>query len=137
MKRDQANKYPVEKKTSQENGKKKIIPVVSDSSESSPSPDEPSTPLDSPQPSSISSRFRMSQRSLQGNNDMASLGQKLKNSYSKYRVPSTAATGQLLVSNGFLILFMQALGKDPIANSAEEVQSSLYVAKGHHMVSLS
>lgn len=82
MKRDQTNKYPVEKKTSQENGKKKIIPVVSDSSESSPSPDEPSTPLDSPQPSSISSRFRMSQRSLQGNNDMASLGQKLKNSYS-------------------------------------------------------
>ena len=136
MKRDQTNKYPVEKKTSQENGKKKIIPVVSDSSESSPSPDEPSTPLDSPQPSSISSRFRMSQRSLQGNNDMASLGQKLKNSYSEYRVPCAAA-GQLLVSNGFLILLMQALGKDPIANSAEEVRSSQCVAKGHHMVSLS
>jgi Rab11 family-interacting protein 1/2/5 len=65
--------------------KKKIIPVVSDSSESSPSPEEPSTPVDSPQPSSISSRFRMSQRStvsLQGEDTMQSLGQKLKNSYS-------------------------------------------------------
>ena len=63
--------------------KKKIIPVVSDSSESSPSPEEPSTPVDSPQPSSISSR--MSQRSnisLQGDDNMQSLGQKLKNSYS-------------------------------------------------------
>jgi len=65
--------------------KKKIIPVVSDSSESSPSPEEPSTPIDSPQPSSISSRFRMSQRSIlstQGEDAMMSLGQKLKNSYS-------------------------------------------------------
>ena len=66
--------------------KKKIIPVVSDSSESSASPEEPSTPVDSPQPSSMSSRFRMSQRSnlsLQGDDNMQSLGQKLKNSYSK------------------------------------------------------
>ena len=66
--------------------KKKIIPVVSDSSESSPSPEEPSTPVDSPQPSSISSRFRMSQRSslsVQDEDNMQALGQKLKNSYSK------------------------------------------------------
>merc|ERR1719245_2289258 len=65
--------------------KKKIIPVVSDSSESSPSPEEPSSPTDSPQPSSISSRFRSSQRStvsMQEDATLHSLGQKLKNSYS-------------------------------------------------------
>ena len=73
-------------KTKEKTTKKKIIPVVSDSSESSPSPDEPSTPIDSPQPSSIYSRFRMSQRSslsLHDEDNMQSLGQKLKNSYSK------------------------------------------------------
>ena len=73
-------------KTKEKTTKKKIIPVVSDSSESSPSPDEPSTPVDSPQPSSISSRFRMSQRSrlsLQDEENMQYLGKKLKNSYSK------------------------------------------------------
>ena len=69
--------------------KKKIIPVVSDSSESSPSPEEPSTPVDSPKQSSISSRLRMSQRSnisLQGDDNMQSLGQKLKNSYSTWKL---------------------------------------------------
>ena len=67
--------------------KKKIIPVVSDSSDSSPSPEEPSTPVDSPTPSSISSRFRMSQGNGFGQQEEEnlnkSLGQKLKNSYSK------------------------------------------------------
>ena len=83
MKRDVS--YPDTQEKTQIVSKKKIIPVVSDSSESSPSPEEPSTPLDSPQPSSISSRFRMSQRSVlgtQSEDSMMSLGQKLKNSYS-------------------------------------------------------
>ena len=87
---NQAMKRDVSYQESQDKAKpvskKKIIPVVSDSSESSPSPEEPSTPIDSPQPSSISSRFRMSQRSIlstQGEDTMMSLGQKLKNSYSK------------------------------------------------------
>ena len=69
--------------------KKKIIPVVSDSSESSQSSEEPSTPLDSPQPSSISSRFRMSQRSnhsVQAADNIHTLGQKLKNSYSNSKL---------------------------------------------------
>jgi len=83
MKRDVS--YPESKDNAKLFTKKKIIPVVSDSSESSPSPEEPSTPIDSPQPSSISSRFRMSQRSVlstQGEDSMMSLGQKLRNSYS-------------------------------------------------------
>ena len=86
MKQDLTVKDSVKKNEPKEKiTKKKIIPVVSDSSESSPSP-EPSTPVDSPQPSSISSRFRMSQRSslsLHDEDNMQSLGQKLKNSYSK------------------------------------------------------
>jgi hypothetical protein len=72
--------------TKEKTTKKKIIPVVSDPSESSPSPEQPSTPVDSPQPSSISSRFRMSKRSSfsqQAEDNMQSLGQKLKNSYSE------------------------------------------------------
>ena len=87
MKHDSKIKASVKKEETKEKiTKKKIIPVVSDSSESSPSPDEPSTPIDSPQPSSISSGFRMSQRSilsLHDEDNMQSLGQKLKNSYSK------------------------------------------------------
>ena len=87
MEQDVSIKESVKKEETKEKiTKKKIIPVVSDSSESSPSPEEPSTPVDSPQPSSISSRFRMSQRSslsLQDEDNMQSLGQKLKNSYSK------------------------------------------------------
>ena len=87
MKHDVSIKASVKKEETKEKmTKKKIIPVVSDSSESSPSPEEPSTPVDSPQPSSISSRFRMSQRSslsLQDEDNMQSLGKKLKNSYSK------------------------------------------------------
>merc|ERR1711892_628429 len=65
--------------------RKKIIPVVSESSESSQSSEEPYTPLDSPQLSSISSRFRMSQRSnhsVQAEDNIHTLGQKLKNNYS-------------------------------------------------------
>ena len=77
MKQDSKIKDSVKKEETKEKiTKKKIIPVVSDSSESSPSPEEPS----------ISSRFRMSQRSslsLQDEDNMQSLGQKLKNSYSK------------------------------------------------------
>ena len=87
MEQDVSIKDSVKKEETKEKiTKKKIIPVVSDSSESSPSPEEPSTPVDSPQPSSISSRFRMSQRSslsLQDEENTQSLGQKLKNSYSK------------------------------------------------------
>ena len=87
MNQDLKIKNSVKKEgTKEKTTKKKIIPVVSDSSESSPSPDEPSTPTDSPQPSSISSRFRMSQRSrlsLQDEENMQYLGKKLKNSYSK------------------------------------------------------
>ena len=87
MKQDSKVKDSVNKEETKEKIiKRKIIPVVSDSSESSSSPEEPSTPVDSPQPSSISSRFRMSQRSslsLQDEENMHSLGQKLKNSYSK------------------------------------------------------
>ena len=68
--------------------KKKIIPVQSDSSESSSSPEEPSTPVDYPQPISLSSRFRLSQRNSfnqQEEKDRKKfLGQKLKNSYSKF-----------------------------------------------------
>jgi hypothetical protein len=64
MKHNSKMKDSVKKEETEEKStKKKIIPVVSDSSESSPSPEEPSTPVDSPQPSPISSRFRMSQRS--------------------------------------------------------------------------
>jgi len=62
--------------------KKKIIPVQSDSSESSP--EEPSTPVDSPQPLTFSSRFQSTntfnqQAEVEKN---MQLGQKLKNSYS-------------------------------------------------------
>jgi len=45
------------------NTKKKIIPVVSDSSESSPSPEDPSSPADSPHSSSLSSRIHSLQHS--------------------------------------------------------------------------
>ena len=90
MKKNISNKENVKNsEITDKSMKKKIIPVVSDSSESSPSPEEPSTPVDSPQPSSMSSRFRMSQRSnlsLQGDDNMQSLGQKLKNSYSNWKL---------------------------------------------------
>ena len=63
----------------EKNTKKKIIPVQSDSSESSPSPEEPSTPVGSHKPLSLSSRFN-----LQDEEEInKSLGQKLKNNYSK------------------------------------------------------
>jgi len=74
------------KETAEKILKKKIIPVHSDSSESSPSPEEPSTPVDSPKPLTLPSRFRSSNRHsfnqqvVQDQN--LSLGQKLKNSYS-------------------------------------------------------
>ena len=67
--------------------KKKIIPVTSDSSESSPS-----SPSESPQPHqsmSLSSRYRRSQQSQEQTQTLdipqePQLGQKLKNSFSKY-----------------------------------------------------
>ena len=92
--------------------KKKIIPVQSDSSESSPSPEEPSTPVDSPQPpSSHSSRFRLSQRNgfkHQEEEEMKSLGQKLKNSYSKCHFTLI----------GVYLFYFQALEKDRKASLA-------------------
>ena len=83
------NSLPTYKQAMAESGsghKKKIIPVQSDSSESAPS-----SPTESPQPSSLSlsARFRMSQQpdsppSPQSLQVHQPLGQKLKNSYSKY-----------------------------------------------------
>ena len=66
--------------------KKKIIPVVQSEPESSPSPEQPSSPMSSPRPrdsasstlGSLSSRFRQSQAL-----EPADLGNKLKNSFSK------------------------------------------------------
>ena len=67
--------------------KKKIIPVVQSEPESSPSPEQPSSPMSSPRPArdsasstlgSLSSRFRQSQAL-----EPADLGNKLKNSFSK------------------------------------------------------
>jgi len=66
-----------EKKTT----KKKIIPVVSDS-DSSPSPEEPSSPADTAQPLSLSARFRNSQRISQNQKEVESIKGKLKNSSS-------------------------------------------------------
>ena len=89
MKKNINNKDRVKnQETKDKTPKKKIIPVVSDSSESSQS-EETSTPLDSPQLHSISSRFRMSQRSnhsLQAEDNIHTLGQKLKNSYSNSKL---------------------------------------------------
>jgi len=64
------------------NTKKKIIPVVSDSSESSPSPDDPSSPTDSPRSTSLSSRFRSSQQSSLRQHDVENIKDKLNNSLS-------------------------------------------------------
>ena len=89
MKKNINNKDRVKnQETKDKTPKKKIIPVVSDSSESSQS-EETSTPLDSPQLHSISSRCRMSQRSnhsLQAEDNIHTLGQKLKNSYSNSKL---------------------------------------------------
>ena len=67
--------------------KKKIIPVQSDSSESSPSPEEPSTPVHSPKlPAVQSSRFRSSHKSFGMQNEEERrkyFGAKLKNSFSE------------------------------------------------------
>ena len=68
--------------------KKKIIPVIQSEPESSPSPEQPSSPLvestrdsfrDSSAMGSFSSRFRQSQLQQEG----SQLGNKLKNSFSK------------------------------------------------------
>ena len=69
--------------------KKKIIPVQSDSSESAPS-----SPTESPPPSSLSlsARFRKSQQQAEEPQSLqthTALGQKLKNSYSKSPSVST------------------------------------------------
>jgi len=85
MGRESKNKEKPEDKE-EKFSKKKIIPVQSDSSESSPSPEEPSTPVDSPQPLSLSSRFRSSNRNTRSQHieeeKNMELGQKLKNSFS-------------------------------------------------------
>lgn len=67
------------------NTKKKIIPVVSDSSESSPSPEDPSSPADSPHSSSLSSRMRSFQQSSLRQHDVENIKDKLNNSLSKHR----------------------------------------------------
>merc|ERR1712107_724770 len=77
--------------TTEEAGKKKIIPVQSDF-ESSPSPEDPSSPLPSP-PLYHKNRFRMSQSTMnlarQDSGELErkkkSLGLKLKTSYSFVR----------------------------------------------------
>merc|ERR1719277_1651191 len=66
-----------EKKTT----KKKIIPVVSDS-DSSPSPEEPSSPADSSQNLTLSARFRNSQRLNQNQLEVETIREKLKYSSS-------------------------------------------------------
>ena len=62
--------------------KKKIIPVVSDSSESSPSPEEPSSPINFSRSSTLSSRFRKSQKNNQI--ELENTKDKRNNSFSKY-----------------------------------------------------
>ena len=74
----------LEKDTGKKNSKKKIIPVVSDSSESSPFPEEPSSPIDSPQPLSLSSTFRNSQKKILNQQEVENMRGKLKNSLSKH-----------------------------------------------------
>merc|ERR1719430_677743 len=64
------------------NTKKKIIPVVSDSSESSPSPEDPSSPADSPHSSSLSSRMRSFQQSSLRQHDVENIKDKFNNSLS-------------------------------------------------------
>jgi len=64
------------------NTKKKIIPVVSDSSESSPSPEDPSSPADSPHSSSLSSRMRSFQQSSLRQHDVENIKNKFNNSLS-------------------------------------------------------
>ena len=75
--------------------KKKIIPVVQSEPESSPSPEQPSSPMSSPRPrdsvsstlGSLSTRFRQSQAL-----EPADLGNKLKNSFSKNLLISCASS---------------------------------------------
>ena len=74
-----------EKDTGKKTTKKKIIQVVSDSSEASPSPKEPSSPVDSPQPLSLSSVFRNSQKSSLNQQEDENMRGKLKNSLSKHQ----------------------------------------------------
>ena len=71
----------LEKDTGKKNIKKKIIPVVSDSSESSPSPEEPSSPIES---LSLSSRPRNSQKKILNQPEVENMRGKLKNSLSQY-----------------------------------------------------
>ena len=82
------NQVMMENKEQQRSVKKKIIPVQSDSSESSPS-----SPSESPQPQtiSLSSRYRRSQQQQSEPQLLEvppepQLGQKLKNSFSKYQL---------------------------------------------------
>jgi len=72
-----------ERKSFQKEGKnfkKKIIPVVSDSSESSPSPEEPSSPVGSPRSGSLSFRFSNSKKKNQM--EIETMKDTLSNSFS-------------------------------------------------------
>ena len=74
-----------EKKSFQKEGKnfkKKIIPVVSDSSESSPSPEEPSSPVGSPRSGSLS--FRFSNSKMKNQMEIETMKDTLSNSFSKH-----------------------------------------------------
>ena len=82
MKEDTNGKEKKASHKEMKNIKKKIIPVVYDSSESSPSPEEPSSPIGSPRSSSISSRFRHSKKNNQM--DIETMKDKLNNSFSKH-----------------------------------------------------
>jgi hypothetical protein len=75
----------IEKDTMKKTTKKKIIPVVSDSSQSSPSPEEPSSPVDSHQALSLSSRFRNSQKNSLNKQEVENMRGNLKNSLSKHQ----------------------------------------------------
>ena len=80
MKEDTNGKEKKASHKEMKNIKKKIIPVVSDSSESSPSPEEPSSPIGSPRSSSLSSRFRHSKKKTQM--EIETIKDKLNKSFS-------------------------------------------------------
>ena len=69
----------LEKDTGNKNIKKKIIPVVSDSSESSASPEESSSPIES---LTLFSRFRNSKKKMLNQKDVKHMRGRLSNSLS-------------------------------------------------------
>ena len=82
MKEDTNGKEKKASHKEMKNIKKKIIPVVSDSSESSPSPEEPSSPIGSPRSSSLSSRFRHPKK--KNKMEIETIKDKLNKSFSKH-----------------------------------------------------